>query len=55
MKSKIKCPLCDFVTGPLPKSRALRELINHIYYQHEQNEKTTYLIMVLIHAREFAR
>jgi hypothetical protein len=54
-KISLKCPLCDFVTERLSKKKALGELIEHIYYQHEQDEKTTYLLIVLVHAKEYVR
>jgi hypothetical protein len=53
-KMGLKCPLCDFATGHLSKKKALSELIDHIYYQH-QNEETTYLLIVLTHAKELVK
>jgi len=53
-KVSLKCPLCDFSTRHLTKKKALSELIDHIYYQHE-HDKTTYLLAVLMHAKEFVR
>jgi hypothetical protein len=54
-KISLKCPLCDFATTEhLSKKKALSELIDHIYYQH-QNEETGYLLIILFHAREFVK
>jgi hypothetical protein len=54
-KISLKCPLCGFTTEHFLKKKALDELIEHIYYRHEQDEKTTYLLIVLAHAREYVR